>query len=70
MAFEKDPNEIGCLWAKQSNKGPYLSGEINGAQVVCFPVKSDNPKAPAWRVLKSVKRDERAARPADDDIAF
>lgn len=57
MAFEKDPNEIGCLWAKDSAKGPYLTGEINGVAVVCFAVKSSNPKSPAWRVLKSKPRD-------------
>lgn len=61
MAFEKDPNEIGCLWAKESAKGPYLTGEINGMAVVCFAVKSSNPKAPAWRVLKSQPRDGQSA---------
>ena len=57
MAFEKDPDEIGSLWAKAGAKGPYLTGEIAGQKVVCFAVKSDNPKAPAWRVLKSKPRE-------------
>jgi hypothetical protein len=28
-------------------------------EVVCFPVNSQNPKAPAWRVKKSLPREER-----------
>lgn len=57
MPFDKDPNEIGCLWSKTGNKGDYLTGEINGEKVVCFAVKSNNPKAPSWRVLKSQPRE-------------
>lgn len=49
----KDPNEIGALWAKTGSKGPYMTGDVNGVKVVCFPIESDNPKAPSWRVLKS-----------------
>jgi hypothetical protein len=62
MAFEKDPDEIGSLWAKEGKKGAYMTGEIAGQKVVCFAVKSDNPKAPAWRVLKSKPKEQ-----ADDD---
>jgi hypothetical protein len=58
MAYEKDPNEIGSLWSKSGSKGPYLTGEVNGVKVVCFAVKSDNPKAPAWRVLKSTPKSD------------
>jgi len=57
MAFEKDPNEIGVLWLKTGKKGDYMTGEVCGQVVVCFPVKSANPKAPTWRVLKSQPRD-------------
>jgi hypothetical protein len=53
LPFEKDPNEIGVLWQKHGKKGAYMTGEILGQKVVCFPVNSDNPKAPAWRVMKS-----------------
>lgn len=71
MPFEKDPNEIGCLWAKSGAKGDYLTGVIDGVNVVCFAIKSNNPKAPSWRVLKSVPRDEkpmsRAAKAAQHD---
>jgi hypothetical protein len=69
MAFEKDPNEIGTLWKKSGAKGEYMTGEIAGQKVVCFAVKSDNPKAPAWRVLKSQPKD--AAQPVTDrDVPF
>jgi hypothetical protein len=63
VAYEKDPDEIGSLWSKSGAKGPYLTGEIAGQKVVCFAVKSDNPKAPAWRVLKSKPK-------ADSDVPF
>ena len=71
MAFEKDPNEIGALWEKQSHKGPYMSGKIDGiGDVVVFPVKSSSPKAPQWRVLKSKPREDRPAPQVDDEIGF
>lgn len=60
MAYQKDPDEIGALWAKDGPKGKYLSGTIDGiGAVVCFRTKSDNPKAPAFRVLRAKKREER-----------
>jgi hypothetical protein len=59
---ERDPNEIGALWLKEGPKGPYLSGNIEGiGPVVCFEIRSNNPRAPKYRVLKSVPRDERPA---------
>lgn len=58
MAFQKDPDEIGSLWLKKGAKGDYLTGEVNGVKVVCFGVKSDNPKAPTYRVLKSKPKEE------------
>ena len=74
MPFEKDPNEIGALWLRDGRKGPFLSGQINGLDVICFPVQSENPKAPAWRVMKSEPREQRApdrvAPPTDADLAF
>lgn len=60
MAFEKDPNEIGVLWAKTGQKGPYMTGTIEGiGPVVLFAIanKSGNPKAPTWCVLKSTPRE-------------
>lgn len=60
----KDPNELGALWLKTGPKGEYMTGSINGVNVVCFwnkhHVEGDNK--PAWRVLKSQPREERQAR--------
>ncbi|MFA6046367.1 MAG: hypothetical protein WC718_15390 [Phycisphaerales bacterium] len=60
----KDPNEIGALWIKQGSKGDYMTGTINEQPVVCFRNKSENPKAPAWRVLKPTPRPETHPEPA------
>jgi hypothetical protein len=60
LAFEKDPNEIGVLWQKHGKKGPYLTGTIDGiGPVVVFGISSTNPKAPNWRVLRSVPREDK-----------
>lgn len=61
MAFEKDPNEVGVLWQKHGSKGAYMTGEIQGiGPVVVFAISSQNPKAPNWRVLKSVPKGDKA----------
>lgn len=82
MPYEKDDSEIGALWAKTSRNGTeFLSGTINGVEVVCFRSKSQSPKAPAWTVLKSKPRDGGAPEPrpmhnanvpplTDEDIPF
>ena len=76
MPFEKDPNELGALWIRDGRKGQFLSGQIDGVDVICFPVQSQNPKAPAWRVMKSEPREQRAPSrdtvpaPTDDDLSF
>jgi uncharacterized protein (DUF736 family) len=78
MHYEKDPNEIGALWAKTSGKGvEFLSGTIDGVDVVCFKAKpTTSGKGPTWRVLKSQPREEtrapeRATRePGEDDDGF
>jgi uncharacterized protein (DUF736 family) len=57
LPYEKNPLELGQLWAKTGQKGDYLTGEVNGIKVVCFPVNSENPKAPTWRVMKSKPKD-------------
>lgn len=65
MAFEKDPNEIGCLWVKSGAKGEYMTGTVEGiGAVVVFPVKSNSPKATQWRILKS------KPKPVDDGPRF
>lgn len=71
MPFERKPDEIGALWSKESERGEYLTGEINGVKVVCFRSKSTSPKAPTWTVLKSKPKPQAARSEADDsDIAF
>lgn len=57
MAFEKDPDEIGALWVKSGRKGEYMTGTINGVNVVVFRNTSASEKAPHWRVLKSKPRE-------------
>jgi hypothetical protein len=76
MAYEKNPDELGALWLKSGAKGDYMTGEINGVKVVCFPAKPSE-KGPAWRVLKSKPKDgervpfsEAVQRIDADDIAF
>jgi hypothetical protein len=81
MAYEPKPDELGALWVRTGAKGEYMTGTINGVDVVCFRNKSDNPKAPQWKVLKSKPRDAMATPPAtqhnanakeltDEDIPF
>lgn len=62
MAYERDPNEIGALWLRTGGRGDYLTGKIGDVDVICFPVSSQNPKAPTWRVLKSQPREDRQER--------
>lgn len=71
---KKDENELGALWLKQGSRGEYMTGTINGVNVFCTPTKSDNPKAPTWRVMKSKPKidqplDQRAPL-TDADVPF
>jgi len=76
MAYEKNPDELGALWLKTGGKGEYMTGMINGVNVFCTPTKSDNPKAPTWRVMKSKPKDAAAvptvpvADISDIDVPF
>lgn len=65
MPYEKNPDEIGALWNKQSAKGPYMTGVINGEKVVIFTARKTSDKSPDWRVLKSKPRPE-----SSEDIGF
>ena len=52
-----DKKEIGSLWTRTSKAGnEFLSGhvEINGKKVgvMVFTNRSDNPKAPAYRIFE------------------
>ena len=58
MAFEKDENELGCLWQKSGAKGDYFTGtlEINGEKIAIVAFRNGNKKSdksPDWRILKS-----------------
>lgn len=74
MAFEKNPDELGALWLRSGGKGNYMTGTIDGVKVFCTPTKSDNPKAPTWRVMKSKPKIEQPldqrAQLTDDDVPF
>lgn len=62
MPFEKDPKEIGALWSRVSKNGnQFMSGKINGVDVVCFKNTKATGKQPDWRVMKSEPRDGDAA---------
>lgn len=58
MPFERDPNELGCLWEKTGGKGTYMTGTINGEKVVLFRQQKRSDKSPDWRVLKSKPRED------------
>lgn len=71
MAFQgkgpqRDDGEIGALWERQSAKGPYFTGIVNGERVVVFKnTRKNSEKAPDWRILKSQpKPDDRVYRSA------
>lgn len=76
----KNPDEIGALWEKSGQKGPYMTGTINGQAVVVFrnTFKTEGSQQPDWRILKSKSKEEREASAAgydsspvpDDDITF
>lgn len=70
MAYEKNPDELGALWLKNGSKGPYMTGTIAGVNVFCTPTNSTNPKAPAWRVMKSKPKEQapEQAAPSDFDV--
>lgn len=85
MPYEQNPDEIGVLWQKTSAKGTeFMSGKINGVDVVCFRADKKSEKSPDWRVLKSKPRDNSgeprrdtqrrtfrtSAPPVDDEIGF
>lgn len=77
MSYQKPDDEIGALWEREGAKGTYMTGEINGERIVCFRNKSQSPKAPTWKVLKSKPKDEPrqsqvddVQAPTDDDIPF
>lgn len=64
----RDPNELGALWVRVSQKGArFMTGKVNGVDVVVFENKNKRGNAPDWRVFKSQSRKERAQRPQEQD---
>jgi hypothetical protein len=70
VAYEKNPDELGVLWQKQSSAGnTFLSGKVTCAvcsheqPVVVFGAKQPkkNEKAPDWTVMKSKPREDMPA---------
>lgn len=61
---EKNPDEIGALWLKSSERGEYMTGTVNGQAVVVFRNDRKTGNQPDWRVLKSKPRTGAGARSA------
>jgi uncharacterized protein (DUF736 family) len=59
----RNPDELGALWSKSGKKGEYMTGTINGVNVVCFKNDRKEGNQPDWRVMKSKPKEERAAAP-------
>jgi uncharacterized protein (DUF736 family) len=57
---EWQEREIGALWKQSGKNQNYLSGHINQEKVVIFTNrgKTENPKAPDFRVYKSKPKEE------------
>ena len=62
--------EIGALWKQSGRNQNYLSGHVNNEKVVIFmnKGKSENPKAPDFRVYKSKPREEDSQAPAQPAV--
>lgn len=59
---EWQEREIGALWKQSGKNQNYLSGHINQEKVVIFTNrgKTENPKAPDFRVYKSKPKEEES----------
>lgn len=63
MAFEKSPDEIGVLFAKESKAGKkYYSGTLNGQDIVGWP-KLTKSGAEIIEIMKSKPRDGKREEP-------
>jgi uncharacterized protein (DUF736 family) len=56
----QNPDELGALWIKQSERGEFMTGTINGQPVVVFRNTRKTGNQPDWRVLKSKPQDGKA----------
>ena len=72
---KRDPNELGALWLKVTSAGDdYMTGSvtIDGVEtrVVCWQnTKGKSDKAPAWRIMRSLTKQERDAQRVADEEA-
>ena len=61
--------EIGELWVnvKQGSSEKYLTGQVNGENVILFKnkYKDDNPKAPDFRIYKQKDQDQGGSKSSD-----
>lgn len=64
---ERNPDDLGALWLKESTRGVYMTGTVNGVPVVVFKNDRKTPGSnqPDWRVLKAKPKTTPA-----DDIGF
>jgi hypothetical protein len=70
-------DKIGALWIKEKDGKVYMTGDVNGVQVVVFrnTYKAEGSREPDWRVFKSKPREvERTVAPVEppvaDDLGF
>lgn len=62
---QRNPDELGALWIKQSERGDFMTGTIDGQPVVVFRNTRKQGNQPDWRVLKSKPQDGKpTSRPA------
>ena len=71
---EWQERELGGLWLKEGKSGPFLSGQINGQEVVVYKNKDyeDGGNRPYYRVYKSKPLEGQKPEPAkkEDGIPF
>ena len=55
----KNPDELGALWLKEKNGKVYMTGTINGQDVVVWSNDRKEPgsRQPDWRVMRSKPRE-------------
>ena len=73
--YQRNEREIGALWLRVSKKGTkFMSGTINGQQVVVFKNANAGGKKPDYLVLKSEPKPQTTPAPPDrdddDEIGF
>ena len=78
MARDSDLTDVGALWERTSANGnEYMGGNVEeevtipaGAFLMVFPNNSENPKAPAFRVVFAPPKDDYQPRQKPSGGAF